>query len=517
MRKRLVAVALVAACASAGLATPAAAHPLGNFSVNHFHGLRLHTDHIEDHAVVDEAEIPTLQSRPTLDADGDGVLGAGERDRAAAEGCAAVAAAVRLRVDGTALTWTVDAHRHTVLPGAAGLETTRLECDLRADADLSRPASVEFTDTYRGDRVGWHEITAVGAGVRLSGDPVRATSISNELRTYPEDLLASPLDERTLSLRAAPGAGGSDTVAPALPTDDPVGRWLGRLTATFNDLVAAPDLTLPVGLLAVLLALLLGAGHALLPGHGKTVMAAYIAGRRGTTRDAITVGATVTATHTAGVLVLGGALTMVAGLAGEAVLSWLGVLSGLIIAGVGVWLLTPALAARRRRVTASAPAPGLVAVGAPAANQAAHSHIDSHDHGPGHSHENDHSHGHSHGHHHHHHGWSKRRGLLGMGIAGGLVPSPSALVVLLGAIALGRTWFGILLVIAYGLGMAVVLTAAGLLLIKIHNRLGPLLGRRLARVAGPLTAAMPVLTATLVLVVGLALALRGGLSLVGPS
>lgn len=104
-----------------------------------------------------------------------------------------------------------------------------------------------------------------------------------------------------------------------------------------------------------------------------------------------------------------------------------------------------------------------------------------------------------------------------MGIAGGLVPSPSALVVLLGAIALGRTWFGITLVIAYGLGMAAVLTAAGLLLIKVHNRLGPLLERRLVRFAGPLTAAMPVLTAALVLIVGLALAIRGGLLLIGQS
>ena len=105
-----------------------------------------------------------------------------------------------------------------------------------------------------------------------------------------------------------------------------------------------------------------------------------------------------------------------------------------------------------------------------------------------------------------------RRGLFGMGIAGGLVPSPSALVVLLGAIALGRTWFGILLVIAYGIGMAAVLTAAGLLLLKVRDRLAPMLSPRWSRWA---TAALPALTAALVLVVGLGLAVRGAIPLIG--
>ncbi|GAB3950503.1 hypothetical protein GCM10027614_51040 [Micromonospora vulcania] len=98
-----------------------------------------------------------------------------------------------------------------------------------------------------------------------------------------------------------------------------------------------------------------------------------------------------------------------------------------------------------------------------------------------------------------------------MGVAGGLVPSPSALIVLLGAVALGRTWFGVLLVIAYGLGMAATLTAAGLLLVHLHGRLA----HRVGALSGRLAAATPAVTATLVLIVGVTLAARSAGPLLG--
>lgn len=482
--KRLLAVAAMAGaltCVSLALATPADAHPLGNFSVNHFHGLTLRADRVEDHAVLDQAEIPTLQARSGIDRDGNGTVDDTERAAAATDLCHALASGAVVKVNGKAIAWTVGRADLSYHPGAASLDTSRLECDLTAPADLRRTSTVTLDDGYRADRVGWHEITAVGDGVRIDS-PARQASVSDELRTYPQDLLTSPLGERSIKLRTSPGSGAVGGGS-ALPTSGVIGRWLGALTTTFNNLVGRRELTVPLGLLAVGLALLLGAGHALLPGHGKTVMAAYIAGKRGTVRDAVTVGATVTVTHTAGVLVLGAVLTVVAGLAGETVLGWLGVGSGLIIAGVGVTLLVSAFAARRH-----------------------------HHHAPDHSHSHDHSHGHDHGHHHHHHDEPlSRRGLLGMGIAGGLVPSPSALVVLLGAIALGRTWFGILLVVAYGAGMAAVLTAAGLLLVKVRDRLAPAITGRFGRVR----AALPLFTAGLVLVVGLGLAIRGALPLIG--
>src|SRR5207248_1135201 len=110
-----------------------------------------------------------------------------------------------------------------------------------------------------------------------------------------------------------------------------------------------------------------------------------------------------------------------------------------------------------------------------------------------HPHEHEHEDGHGQG---HEHRPRQRLGLVGMGVAGGLVPSPSALVVLLGAIALGRTWFGVLLVVAYGLGMAATLTGAGLVLLRARRALDRRAGARpgpgpglVARVAGALPVA----------------------------
>jgi ABC-type nickel/cobalt efflux system permease component RcnA len=98
--------------------------------------------------------------------------------------------------------------------------------------------------------------------------------------------------------------------------------------------------------------------------------------------------------------------------------------------------------------------------------------------------------------------------ILGMGVAGGLVPSPSAVVVLLGAVALGRTVFGVLLVVAYGVGMAATLTTVGYLVAKTPRRLGRVRGLADSQVAARLSAVAPLLTAGLVVLVGLGLTLR---------
>jgi ABC-type nickel/cobalt efflux system permease component RcnA len=101
-----------------------------------------------------------------------------------------------------------------------------------------------------------------------------------------------------------------------------------------------------------------------------------------------------------------------------------------------------------------------------------------------------------------------------MGFAGGMVPAPSALVVLLGAIALGRTWFGVVLVVAYGLGMAVTLTAAGLLLVRARRVLDVRAARRVGdgRLAA-VVRVLPLATSSLIVVVGLYLAARGAAQL----
>jgi ABC-type nickel/cobalt efflux system permease component RcnA len=494
----------LAAASALVLLTPALAqaHPLGNFTINHYDGLTLHPDRVDDLAVVDRAEIPTMQARDAIDTNHDGVLAPAELQAYADNQCATIAASVHLTADGAPVRWTVNHAGMELLPGAAGLPTSRITCVLTASVRLSRATKLAVTDNLDSDHIGWREVTATGVGVHLDHSPVPSASVSAQLRHYPNDLLTSPLDVRSAVLNVLPGPGADTGAAFALPTTGLADRYLGRLTGTFNGLVGARHLTFGLGLLALLLSLVLGASHAAMPGHGKTVMAAYLAGKHGTTRDALTVGATVTFTHTAGVLALGLLLSASASLAGESILNWLGVVSGLLIAVIGVGLLRSAWGSRRSSSRGR--------------DEHGHDHEHHHDHGHDHSHGHSHSHSHSHGPeygHGHEHGHSHehsrrhgRRNLIGMGVAGGLVPSPSALVVLLGAVALGRTAFGIALVLGYGLGMAATLTAAGLLLVRLqkragHTRFGSLGPARLLTYT-------PVFTALLVLTVGAGLALR---------
>ncbi|RJL33389.1 hypothetical protein [Bailinhaonella thermotolerans] len=185
----------------------------------------------------------------------------------------------------------------------------------------------------------------MGDGVRLARPAVPAVSPTDELRRYPADPFAEPLDQRAVTLRTGPGPAEGAAV-PGPPDAGWPGRAFAALDRAFTGLVGVDRLTLPAAPAAVLPAVVLGAGHAVMPGHGKTVMAAYLAGRRGRRRDALTVGLTVTFTHTAGVLLAGLALTLFSGLAGETLIAWLGAASGLLIAAIGAALLRPALRAR---------------------------------------------------------------------------------------------------------------------------------------------------------------------------
>jgi nickel/cobalt exporter len=578
--RRSAAVVLAAGVLFVGIpAGVASAHPLGNFTVNHYDGLTLRTDSVELTSVLDRAEIPTAQllqqwtdgAEPT----------AAQLAEGAGEQCAELLADVSVAVDGTAVEWASTEARMTVVAGAGGLPTLRLTCTSTADADLDGAAEVTVADEHLADRVGWREMTATGEGVALLDPPVPAESVSDELRTYPDDLLASPVDVRTFTVATRPGSGGTAAPVEVLrDSGDPFTAAVTALDRRFEDMVGRRELTPLVGGLAVLLAVLLGCGHALLPGHGKSVMAAYLAGRRGRSRDAVLVGATVTATHTVGVLALGAAITVSSAFAGDQVLRWLGIGSGLLVAAIGAVMLRTALPRWwHGRAVAPVPVarvlahePVLVGSGVTSTVAAPH-HDHDHPHGdhehehPHHDHPHDHEHPHPHPHphphdhehphgdhehphhdhphgehdhpHHDHphgdhdhgddhaHGWwsgghshgpgghthgpgSGRGGLIGMGVAGGLVPSPSALIVLLASVGLGRTGFGVVLVLAYGLGMAGTLTAVGLLLVKLRGRLAERYSRMdRSGLVARLASAMPVLTATLVLVVGASLALRG--------
>lgn len=463
------------------------AHPLGNFTVNHYDGLSLFPDRIELYAVVDTAEIPTLQEKAATDTDGDGTISPGEADQHGRTECAALAGAVTATVNGSPVRWRVTQSAATYPSGQPPLLTTRVTCSLVAAANLHATALVEFTDSFRAGRIGWREITAIGEGLQVVSSTVAGASISDELRRYPDDLLSNPRDERSATVHVAPGIGGiTGASAPLTTRLSWLDQALASATHTFNELAGGTQLTPLVGTAAALLALLLGASHAALPGHGKTVMAAYLAGRRGTRRDALLIGVTVTFTHTAGVLILGLLVAVLSSFAPEVVLRWLGIVSGLLVAMVGIGLLRSALRNRRATHPLATVAPTPALVGAR------------------------HTHGHGHG----HGGDGEQRplgrvGLVGMGIAGGLVPSPTALFVLLGAIGLGRSWFGIALVLCYGLGMAAALTLAGLLLVTLRDRMArSAVSDRWRDRCARVNAALPTMTAVLVLVVGVGLAVR---------
>ncbi|MFD5142301.1 sulfite exporter TauE/SafE family protein [Streptomyces sp. NPDC058401] len=560
IRRRLTAAPLAAALltplgllASAHPAAAHPAHPLGNFTVNYATSLILRPDAVEAEIVVDRAEIAAAQERPLIDRDHDGSLTAGEQGAYAESACSALAGQLAADVGGMNLSWKRRADRLTFHTGEAGLETSRLTCGLTADAHLTSPSGVHVVTHYDTRRIGWREITARGEGVTLTTSTVPEASTTDRLRRYPQNPLSDPLDQHTADLRTAPGPGPAARILPpGLPGAGPVTAVLNRVSALFDSLVGRRELTVPVGLLALLLAVVLGASHAALPGHGKTIMAAYLAGRRGTPRDAVTVGVTVTLTHTAGVLALGLALPLATHLAGETVLGWLGLASGLLVTAIGVRLLHSALRGR----------PLQHGHGHGHGHSHAHGHHHHGDHAHDHAHDHDHddahgddAHGHAHDEHpgraheppttlpssrrapdttpaaptgdtvvltktatgrpyahpHHHTPPPARRGrwsLLAVGVAGGLVPSPSALVVLLGAVALGRTAFGILLVIGYGIGMAATLTLAGLLLVRLRDRISARTAERASTRLKVFGRIGPAATSALVLLVGVGLTAR---------
>jgi ABC-type nickel/cobalt efflux system permease component RcnA len=431
---------VVAATMAVGLlALPAAAsaHPLGNFSFNHLTRVAVSSDRVDVRYVLDQAEIPTFQER--------GVPLAEVLRRKRAE----VDRRLVVRVDGRrAALETARPPRLTRPRGQGGLATTRLELDLRASARGARSVTVE--DGTFPDRVGWRAVVAApGRGTRVrstapAGDP------TGGLRRYPRDLLASPADRRTATLSVAPGAG--TLRAPDGERSYGAGR---QAESGFTGLLE--DAASGEGVLVLLLLAAFGWGavHALSPGHGKAMVAAYLVGTRGTARHALGLGLVVTATHTAGVFALGFvALALSSVILPEQLFPWLNLASGLLVVAVGAGVLRGRLRAR---------------------------------------------HGHELGHHHHHHHEHEhvsRRGLLAMGASAGLIPCPSALVVLLGAVAQQEIGLGMLLIVAFSAGLAATLTAIGLAVVYA--------GRALERVprAGRVAAVLPTISALVIVGVG---------------
>lgn len=450
------------------LAPAAAAHPLGNFSVNHVARISISDDRVDVRYILDEAEIPTFQQRQLSDTD---LI---ERKRAE------VLRALDVTVDGRRVPLRVISVAGPTHPrGQGGLTTTRLELVL--SARVSDPSRVEVRDeTFRG-RVGWKGIVAVpGAGTAVRSS-VPSDDPTNGLRVYPEALLESPADVRRASFDVRPG--GGTLVAPGGARVEPVTERAGAgdgFAAVFDDAAAGQ------GVLLFLLfsAFAWGALHALSPGHGKAMVAAYLVGTRGTARHAVALGATVTITHTIGVFALG-VVTLVLSqyLLPEDLYPWLTVVSGLLVIAIGAGVLRS-----RIRYWHDAKSHG-------------RGHGHAHDHGRHDNHGHDHGHGHGH-HHHHVPDGLTWRGLIGMGAAAGLIPCPSALVVLLGAIAQQQVALGLLLIVVFSLGLAATLTLLGLIVVRSRG-----FSARL-RVPARVTAALPAVSAVVIVAAGFLLTLK---------
>ena len=400
----------------AALAAPASAHPLGNFSINHVAEVSVSADRVDVRYLLDQAEIPTFQAR--------GVPRAEQVRRARAE----VLRRLRVEADGRPLTLTPGTPRLDLRPGAGGLETTRFELALSARV---RAQKVVVRDGTFSGRVGWRAVVVrrgEGTAVRSS---VPATDPTRGLTRYPGDAETAPADIRTARLDVRPGAG---TVEAPGPDAKDAGGGSDRggeagFAGLFEDAASGEG----VLILLLLAAFGWGAVHALSPGHGKAMVAAYLVGTRGTAKHAAALGATVTVTHTAGVLLLGVvALTLSAFVLPEQLYPWLNLASGLLVVVVGAAVLRSR--ARKRKA-------------------------------------------HSHGHHHHHHHPEdlSARGILAMGASAGLIPCPSALVVLLAAVAQNQLALGLVMIVAFSLGLAATLTGLGIAV--VHATRLPMPGR----------------------------------------
>ena len=485
-------IALAAVLALAALAPAVAmAHPLGNFTVNQYTRLDLGTSTVSVRYVLDMAEIPTFQRRGIVDANGDGRISTAEAARESKRLVAIVAPHLRLVADGRPVRLALE-EEHVRFPrGQGGLSTTRLDARFRA-VGLKLEGSqhtFQLSNSYATDRVGWRELlVARGDGVAVRSTDASVADRTHALTHYPTDLLHSPPDVRSETTVAALGSGG--LAVQAIPVHDEYAPAEASNSAKsdggFVSLIEnGGQLSLWGAIVALGLALVFGMVHALTPGHGKTMVAAYLAGTRGQARHALILGATVTVTHTAGVFALGiVTLSLSQFIVPDQLYPWLNLASGVMVVGIGAFAIRDRL---KRWLRAAPPRPAA----APMA----------HDHG----HEHAHDHGHDHGHSHSHAVPDElsMRSLVALGVSGGLLPCPSALVVLLSAIALHRLAFGLALIVAFSFGLASVISGIGLAVLYARK-----LFTRLPSDHGRVVQVLPVASAVIITALGVILTAR---------
>ncbi len=506
------------------------AHPMGNFSVNHYSKLQVTARGVDLQYVLDLAEIPTFELLRGWQLDRNAPQT--ELDRRAAQQSREWLDRLSITTDGRPAKAKLDSVKLTIADGAGNLPIMRL--NIRAHVN-AQGGKIEYEDGNFPERAGWKEIVIdSGAGVSLSQASQSDKDISKALTQYPPDPTVAPPQDLRAELEwtvdqpvTVIQKQSAKPAAESLPVRAPVARAIKAVPQPRSAMPAPAPATLtgqsaPAGsvvrgdflskllhqreltplmiLLALAAAFGLGAAHALTPGHGKTIVAAYLVGSRGTLKHAAFLGAMVTLTHTASVFALGLAtLFLFRYIVPEKITVVLGAISGLSIVVIGAFMLRKRLRNTRH----------------------SHWHENSHDHGHSHAHSHSHSHGHSHDRphthaqddphhndpHHSHGGYSHSHvpdevswgALIALGASGGLVPCESALVLLLGAIALGRVGLGLLLLVSFSLGLALVLMTIGVLVLYAKNLLPE--GTRTG--THPLFRWMSVVSPALVMIVGL--------------
>lgn len=418
---------------------------MGNFSVSHYTRLTMTPSGVDGVYALDLAELPSLelmQKWKVKEPIPHAMVEAQAREWLAQ---------LRFAIDGRTVTPVLSNATLTTDRGAGNMPVLRLTAGFALKAT---PGVLTFEDPNYSQSNGWKEIVITGGGIRKASHG--AAERSKALTAYPSENPAdAPQDLRArvewsatavghaavIEPIAQPNAVGTPEVPARNPEPESNQGKLARLIEEGN-----------LGLLAFLLAFLLGCAHAFTPGHGKTMVAAYLVGERGTAKQAVLLGLVVTVTHTLSVFALGVGMYFFAGkFAPERVTKLLEFVSGAAIAILGLWLLY-------RR--------GLELAG----RAASHTHT-------------------------HEYGGS----LWALGASGGIVPCPSALVLLLAAISLGRVGFGLLLLVVFSLGLATVLIAVGMLVVS---------GKRWLPVDRVLPVRyLPVASAAVITVIGVALTL----------
>lgn len=453
MKPKLFLTLLIVLLTLSWPSSAAKAHLIDSANIDQYTRLEIGSKRVQIHYILNMGDFPAYLERRVIDTNVDAQLSSEEQALYLSKKVPELLSNMSLKVNSNP----VELHLLTkdlsfpalTVPDVEGqLITMQLVLNLEAQLPaLTEPTNFEYRNNNFNDGNGWREIVVRPLDGLTLNDPALEQDLSNELQAYPASM-KSMLDVRAVTFRAAPAGVFQSATPQGLTSPQPAAGLPRRAQSDdqFAGLIAAPTLTPQLIFFSLLLSLVLGAGHALTPGHGKAIVGAYLVGNRGQAKDAVILGLTTTLTHTSSVFVLGFVTMFVSSyILPERLFPWLELLSGALVIVIGLGMFWQRLTDLMRY--------GYVP---------AHTH-DHHD--PAHPH--DHDYDHDHGGHSHHHDVQpiNLRGLLTLGISGGMLPCPSALVVMLGAIALHRIAFGMLLIVAFSIGLAGVLTGIGLLLV----------------------------------------------------